>query len=99
MEYSKDELLQCICESMAESLPDNWTIAYMRATVRDKDIDAAFRYHDPYSDEASRFMPANSIAAMNAAAELQSVMKKEGAEWESVTVTIYPDGRFEYRTE
>ena len=99
MEYSKDELLQCICECMAESLPDNWDSAYMQVTIEGGDIDAVFRYHEPGSYEALRFMPENSIAPMNAAAALQSLMRQEGSEWETITVTIYPDGRFDFRTE
>ena len=84
---------------MAESLPDNWDSAFMQATIEGGNIDAVFRYHEPGSYEALRFMPENSIAPMNAAAELQALMRREGSEWETVTVTIYPDGRFEYRTE
>ena len=99
MEYSKDELLQCICECLAESLPDNWDSAFMQATIEGSDIDAVFRYHEPGSYEALRFMPENSIAPMNAAAELQSLMRAQGSAWNSITVTIFPDGRFEYRTE
>lgn len=96
--YSTEELLNCICECMAESLPDDWQRAFMQATVEGNDIDASFRFFESGSDEEQRFIPSNSIAPMNAAMELQALMRREGDDWNSIRVTIYRDGRFEYET-
>ncbi len=84
---------------MAESLPDNWHSAYMEATIEGNDIDSRFRFFRSGSDEEQRFVPDNSIAPMNAAMELQSLMQRQGSDWRRIRVTIFGDGRFEYDTE
>ena len=99
MAFTLEELLLCICECMAESLPENWHSAYMQATIEGIDIDARFRFRESASGDEHAFIPANSIAPMNAARELQSLMRQEGSDWRTVTVTIFSDGRFEYFIE
>lgn len=99
MSYSKDELLQCICECMTDSLPSTWQSAYMQATINGNELDANFRYIDSNNDIEKSFQPDNSIAPMNAAKELQTLMKKEGSTWNTVTVKITSDGNFEFFTQ
>ncbi|ODC03115.1 hypothetical protein BFW38_05705 [Terasakiispira papahanaumokuakeensis] len=99
MNYSKDELMQCICESMADSLPSNWQSAYMQASISGNELDANFRYTDSETETEKPFQPDNCIAPMNAAKELQALMKAEGNTWNTVTVRITSDGKFEVFTQ
>ena len=100
MSYSKDELLQCICECMADSLPSNWQSAQMQATISGNELDASFRYTDSDNTEMEKsFQPDNPIAPMNAAKQLQALMLKDGNIWNTVTVKITNDGNFEVFTQ
>ena len=99
MAYTKDELYNCICGVMAESLPDSWQTAYMKTKVVGNEIDAIFRYVDSSSDEEQRFVPDQAIAAMNASSELRTIMADEGSDWTTITVQIFNDGRYEVFTQ
>ncbi len=98
MAYTLEDLLLRICECMAESLPESWLSAYMQATIEGQDIESSFRYVEAGSDEERPFSPIDEIAPMNAARELQSLMRQEGSDWDTIRVTIFSNGRFEYYT-
>jgi len=99
MAYSKDELYECICGVMAESLPDTWRTAYMRTRIVGNDIDSIFRFVGSSRDEEERFVPEHAIAAMNASMELKKIMAAEGSDWTTLTVSIFVDGRYEVSTQ
>ena len=67
MGYSKDELYECICEVMANSLPDAWQTAYMETKIVGNEVDSIFRFVDSGGAGDQRFVPEHAIAAMNAA--------------------------------
>lgn len=96
--YSPQELIDCICQCMSESLPAAWKTAHMQADVDEDAIDATFKFVDANSAEEQAFQPENFIAALNAARELQALMSKEGNGWDNIIVKIEQGGSYEVFT-
>ncbi|MDE1465494.1 hypothetical protein [Spartinivicinus poritis] len=98
MAYTKEELFQCICECMFESLPSNWKSASMKVEITGNEIQSNFYFTNSNSSKNS-FKPINFIAPMNAAKELKEIMSAEGQDWGTMTITISPEGQYEVSIE
>ena len=95
MKRSKDELYQCICECMADGIPDDWNSAYMQVSINGNEIDSSFKYERIQGEMEQSFVPAHGFASLNAARELQHVMANDGQPWNTLIVKIFKDGSYE----
>lgn len=79
MEYSKDELMQCIFDCIEESLSDGWGKAKLSASVLGNEISSEFRYVINNQLEEIDFIPDNLTAPLNACREYLKIICSEGS--------------------
>jgi hypothetical protein len=98
MQYSIDELFQCIFECMTESLPNGWKSASLHASVAEDAVNSTFHFRLEDGGEPIEYMPDNTIAPLNAVIELQKIARSEGQSWSTIDIDVSSDGQLTIHT-
>lgn len=90
MEFSQQELMQCIFDCCTEDLPDGWEEMSLFFESYGKSYQAGFSYR--INGDSCDYEPTNHVAPMNAAQELLKILQAKGNVIKSLTITIQANG-------